>query len=126
MLPLLAEAVDDWRKENSTANLKARVKTLLDNNSQEIILKLLGFNNHRGRWELDHCNNRSGDSAAGDFIRKTQSEAVNEWLTTVCLPELDTATKAKFKKEANTLYRECILRGLRKTVEQRAQEDLNK
>lgn len=126
LLPLIAEAVEDWRKNNSTANLKERVKKLLDNNSQEVTLKLLGFKNNWGRWELDHCNGRSGESAAGDFIRNTQSEAVNEWLATVCLPELDAKTKAKFKKEANTLYRECILRGLRKTVEQRAQEDLDK
>ena len=126
MLPLIAEAVDTWRQENSAAKLKARVKTLLDKNSREIVLKLLGFIDHWDRWEIDHCNGRSGESAAGDFIRKTQSEAINEWLTTVCLPELDEKTKAKFKKAANQMYQEHILRGLRKTVEQRAQANLDK
>ena len=87
-------------------------------------MKLLGFNDRWGKWELDHCNGRSGESAAGDFIRKYQTEAIQEWLKTVCLPELDVKTKAQFKREAKAEYVDHIYRGLRNAAQERANADL--
>ena len=124
-LPMILEAVQEWKNENSSSKIKDRVKRLLDANSKEVTMKLLGFNDRLGRWEIDHCNGRSGESAAGDFIRKTQSEAVKDWLTNVCLPELDDKTKAQFKKQAKQIYQETILRGLRDSVQMRAKVDLD-
>lgn len=125
MLPLIAETVQEWKNEHTGQRLKDRVKRLLNEHSEEVTMKLLGFNASWNKWEIDHCNGRSGESAAGDFIRKHQSEAIHEWLTTVCLPVLDEKTKAQFQKQANQLYKETILYGLRKTVEQKAQKDLD-
>lgn len=124
ILPLIAEAVSEWQAEHSPEVIKAKIKKLLDTNSKEVVLKLLGFNNNWDKWELDHCNGRSGESAAGDFIRKYQSEAIKEWLQTVCLPELDNKTKAQFKKDTQDEYRSCMYSKLRELARQRANEDL--
>ena len=124
-LPMILEAVQEWKDANCSDKIKDRVKKLLDANSKEVTMKLLGFNDHWGKWEIDPCNGRSGESAAGDFIRKTQSEAVKDWLTNVCLPELDDKTKAQFKKQAKQIYQETILRGLRDSVQMRAKVDLD-
>ncbi len=126
LLPIIAEAVNAWKKENSAERIKKRTKDLLEKNSQEITLKLLGFDTHWGRWEIDHCNGRSGNSAAGDFLRKTQAEAINEWLSSLSLTELSTTQLAEIKKSALDEYSRCIhkyvFEGVREKAKTVAQE----
>ena len=46
ILPLIAEAVSEWQADHSPEVIKAKIKKLLDTNSKEVVLKLLGFNNN--------------------------------------------------------------------------------
>ena len=98
-LPIILEAVMEWKQEHTPEKLKAKVKRLLDQNAQTVTLKLLGFNDHWGEWALDHCNGRSGNSAAGDYLRKVQQEAIQEWMESISIPAITPDLKQKFKKE---------------------------
>lgn len=73
MLGVVLQAVSDWRAKNTESALKTRVHELLDRNSKEITMKLLGFDSrYVKQWELDHCNGRAGESAAGDYLKRVQ------------------------------------------------------
>lgn len=111
LLPAIATAVHQWKRDNTPEAITATVTRLLDKNSEEITKKLLGFTDTWGKWELDHCNGRGGDSAAGDFIRKTQQAAIEAWLSTVLMPKLTPALAKSLNKQAQCEYAER-LRGM--------------
>ena len=123
LLPVIAQAVATWKLKNTSDKIKSKVTDLLDANSKEITMKLLGFDNRWNEWELDHCNNRSGNSAAGDFIRSTQAEAIKEWLAQVSMPTLDTKTKNKLIKQAQATYEDYLGRAVRAAIERKATAD---
>lgn len=122
-IPVIAGAVAEWKSENTEEVLKKRVHDMLDKSSQEIIMKLLGFNDSWGRWKLDHCNGRSGNSPAGDYIKSSQQTAVAEWLKTVAMPEISEALKKSLIKEASADYKATLQHKLREYVKQRANHD---
>ena len=62
------------RRRTLTEDINRR----LDKHQDEIIVKLLGFRPEYGRFEIDHCNGRSGQSVAGDFFAQTQKQAIDE------------------------------------------------
>lgn len=79
--------------------IKDEVTRVLNANVQEITAKLLGFDNRWFyKWELDHCNGRAGNSAAGDYLRKHANDAITEWLSSVQLPPMSPALKGALKK----------------------------
>ena len=117
LIPSIAVAVEEWKITNTEEKIKSNVTNQLNKASDEITMKLLGFNNGwDGKWELDHCNGRSGESAAGDFIRKVQSEAIKEWLSSICMPKLSSVLKAKLKKEMQSEYNGYITRMVRSKI----------
>ena len=124
LLPAIAAAVSEWKIKNTADTIKHSVTKMLNKSSEEVVMKLLGFNN---RWdsgyELDHCNGRSGNSAAGDFIRSANELAVKEWLAQVAMPTLDTKTKNRLLKAANHEYEDHLLRQVREAVRKRADAD---
>ena len=73
------KAAKEWLKEQAP-NVKDNVLRILDQRQTEIVAKLMGFSTSWGRWEVDHCNGRAGESAAGDWLREQAGEAVNAWL----------------------------------------------
>lgn len=121
LLPVIGQAIAEWQQINTAEKVSANVKTLLDKQSQQITLKLLGFDKSYDGWVLDHCNNRSGNSAAGDFLRKTQAEAIKEWLSTVTLPTLGDELKAALQKSAQKEYEHQISRKIRELTIQHAE-----
>jgi hypothetical protein len=124
LLPVIAQAVATWKLKNTPDKIKSKVTDLLDANSKEITMKLLGFSNNWNRgWELDHYNGRSSDSAAGDFIRSTQAEAIKEWLAQVSMPSLDTKTKNKLIKQAQATYEDYLGKAVRAAIERKATAD---
>jgi hypothetical protein len=123
LLPVIAQAVEEWRAQNSEEAINKSVKALLDKNSKEITFKLLGFKADWNGWELDHCNGRSGESSAGDFIRKAQSEAIKEWLTNVELPAISDAFKKKLQAEAKQVYTQAIEANLVQAMRAKATQD---
>ena len=123
LLPVIAQAVEEWKLKNTTSEIKTKITRLLDTNSKEITMKLLGFDHRGGTWELDHCNGRSGNSAAGDFIRNSHAEAIKEWLAKVSMPTLDTATKNELIKQAQHTYEDYLGRAVRNAMEKKATND---
>lgn len=123
LLPVIAQAVAEWKLNNTTTVVKDKITRLLDANSKEITMKLLGFDHRWDKWELDHCNGRSGNSAAGDFIRNSHAEAIKEWLAQVSMPSLDTKTKNKLIKQAQHTYEDYLGRAVRNAMEKKATND---
>lgn len=83
-------AVSHWRKENTEEAIHKKVIDLLDKRSEEMVVKLLGFDLSWGEWALDHCNGRSGNSAIGDYLRNTQAVAVKEFFDSLDLKQIVT------------------------------------
>jgi uncharacterized protein YnzC (UPF0291/DUF896 family) len=126
MLPIINSAIAEWQEENSEEKLKSRVKSLLDENSKTATMKLLGFDSRYGeQWSLDHFNGRSGNSAAGDFIRQVQATAIKEWLTTVGMPVLTVAEKKHLNAGFRAEYISQLRTGLRQKVMVTATEHLD-
>lgn len=104
ILPFIAAAVAEWKVKNTEESIKATVTTLLEQSRKDIVLKLLGFRESWGKWEVDHCNGRGGESAAGDFLTKVQQGAIEEWLKTTVMPTLDKKTRDSMMKSAQAEY----------------------
>jgi hypothetical protein len=76
LLTSIACAVEEWKAKNTKEVIKTTVTELLDKESKQLTLKLLGFEDRWGKWEVDHCNGRGGESAAGDYLRIAQKTAI--------------------------------------------------
>lgn len=90
ILNYVLKGVMDWQAKNTEQHIHKAVHERLDKARDTIVLKLLGFNasSFEGTWELDHCNGRNGESAAGQYLRKVQSEAIQKWLEQIEIPEV--------------------------------------
>ncbi len=126
VLPIVAQAVAEWKATNSEEKIKKKVKDLLDSKAEEVTLKLLGFNNSWGKWELDHCNGRSGESAAGDFIQQVQQTAIKEWLSEVAMPTLDEKMKKSILKGVNAEVKRSISYQIQQLATNQANALMNK
>ena len=123
LIPVIATAVERWRQEHTPEQIESRVRHLLDNKSDEIVAKMLGFNDSWGRWELDHCNGRSGNSAAGDYMRKCHQEAIEKWITKMALPVLPEDLNQKLKQSLQAQFNRSLEEALRNKVIAYAQEE---
>lgn len=123
VLEAIATAVAQWKENNTEASIKKKVTDLLNKNSEELTMKLLGFNHHYAKWELDHCNGRSGNSAAGDYLRQVQQIAIQEWMKTLTMPKLPDAVAKRLKKEMQSDYEYHLLKDVRDAVSAQATAD---
>lgn len=123
VLEAIATAVAQWKENNTEASIKKKVTDLLNKNSEELTMKLLGFNDRYNKWELDHCNGRSGNSAAGDYLRQVQQAAIQEWMKTATMPKLSDATVNRLKKEMQSDYEYQLLKSVRDAVSDQATAD---
>ena len=122
-IPLIAQAVTEWEQKNTAEVLTQRVHQLLDKSSKEVVMKLLGFNETWGKWELDHCNGRAGNSAAGDYLKEVQHSAIKDWLQTVSMPKLDKTVLTRLEKQAQSEYLQYINNEVRQLAHVQAQTD---
>ena len=113
------KAVKDWLSKRK--DIAGEITKLLDGRVQEIVGKLLGFDAHWGVWEVDHCNGRSGNSAAGDWLRNEVSGAVDRWIADQAgkLPTLPKAAIASLRED----YAEAFKNELRDKLINKAKED---
>ena len=123
LLPVILSAIDKWKDKNKEDDITKKVHKLLDNNSDEITLKLLGFDNKWGSWELDHCNGRSGESVAGDYLRKVQNQAIDDWLKQVKLPVLNKTLSTQMQKHLEVEYDQYLKQYLRDYAQTQASKD---
>lgn len=122
LLPVMLEAVQSWQKKNTPAAITRSVHERLNENRDEIVLKLLGFDNSYGDYyKLDHCNGRSGESVAGQFLHTVAKEAINSWLKDNFMPALTEeqllSIKASMQQEYHSLLRRRLLEAVRAKVE---------
>lgn len=124
VLPIINEAVANWKLKNDREKLTRDTTMLLDKNSKEIVMKLLGFNiTYGNKWELDHCNGRSGNSSAGDYLKEQQSEIIKEWLQKVPMPVMTPAELKKLSADAKHDYKYAFEKAIRVLVTEAAQKD---
>ena len=123
LIPIIAQAVTEWQAANTAEKLNSKIKAKLDKSSEDITLKLLGFKESWGKWELDHCNGRNGNSAAGEYLKDIQKEAIKEWLSTVKLPTLPTKAVSDLKAKYLHEYKENLRSELCKLAHEKATED---
>ncbi len=99
LIPLITLILREWHEVNSPEAIREQIFERLNRSRDEILLKLLGFNKDSwgDSWSLDHCNGRSGNSIAGDYLKKVQQEAVDSWLATTCLPALSETQKKQIQ-----------------------------
>lgn len=108
LLTTVLKSIDQWKEDNSEKVITQRVHALLDANAESIVLKLLGFEDRWGKWELDRCSGRNGESAAGEFLRQAQHDAIQDWLKKVKLPELDKTLSSVMKKQLQADYKQYL------------------
>ena len=123
LLPTIAEGMQEWLTKNPTAVIKETVKKHLDSKVEDTIFRLLGFKTSWGHFEVDHCNGRAGESAAGDYLREAQKEAINEWLATVQLPKLSSKAENALRREAKEIYEDALFDKIRQLAFDAAKRD---
>lgn len=103
--------IGSFEKEikDQTASLGAYAHSLVEDKKSELLGKYLGFDNRWGRWEVDHCNGRGGESAAGSFLKqelKRHSEDILKHLAGELPPLPAEAIKALRKEFSHELLAE--------------------
>lgn len=125
-LPHMAAGVRKWREDNPPDSIRERVFNLLNKRQDEIILQLLGFELRYGKLQVDHCNGRAGESAAGDYLRRAQQDAVNDWLATISMPALTKTQIKNIQKDAQREYTRHLNQLVRSMAVTKAEEDAKK
>lgn len=124
LLPEVAASVEKWRGNNTPQQLERQIFSRLDKERDQIVLKLLGFAPEYGGYQLDHCNGRSGNSAAGEFLVKAQSEAIKNWLSTTVMPTLTEDRRETILKSMSQHYESLFREGLKKAIAEKATADI--
>ena len=128
LIPLIENAINGWHNKNQPQDIVEYIHKKLDKSRDEILLKIMGFNKDswNGAWVLDHCNNRSANSIAGDYLRTVQKDAINDWLSKVALPKLSKTDSdriaASFKAEYVRHLKMAVLTYAEKKAKEHAQQ----
>ena len=128
LIPLIENAINGWHDKNQPQDIVEYIHKKLDKSRDEVLLKLMGFNKDswNGAWALDHCNNRSANSIAGDYLKSVQQEAINDWLSKVSLPKLSKTDSdriaASFKAEYLIRLKRAVLAYAEKKADEHARQ----
>jgi hypothetical protein len=102
----------------------------LDQNKDKAVMALLGFEARWGQsWTVDHCNGRSGESAAGDHLKQICSKTIKEWFAKFPMPEMTASLKKQLESTYQKEFREYALREIRnfaKAAADEAVQDIHK
>lgn len=124
ILPVIAATVAEWKVANNPEVIREKVLAALNKQGDALTLKLLGFSSDwSGKWSIDHCNGRGGESAVGDYYRKAQAEGIKTWLETMPLPTLTPAEKKSLQKDWRHEYRHLLMRAIRDLLQAQASSD---
>ena len=125
VMPHIYAAANRWVAENTPEKIEKTVRERLDKHSQEITLKLLGFDKDWAGydWKLDHCNGRNGNSTAGEYLKEQQATVIKEWLANLKLPKLPSKLTQVFLKELQSEYDYTYQQEIRKLVHSKATKD---
>ena len=95
----IIDGIQGWEKQNTTTKIKKEITKLLDYNKTMIVRKLLGFEWNNTEWRLDHCNGRSGNSTAGDYLKEVAGETIREWFMSIELEAPEKEFQEMFQRE---------------------------
>ena len=124
-LNTITSAVHEWEQKNSPTVLKASVKKFLDAKKDEIVLKILGFDNTWTKWEIN-AQGREKSSITGYYIEKMGREAIDAWFSEIKMPEMTATLRKEVEKEAMGNYEYRLREALRELASIRAHEDAKK
>ena len=98
-LKLITEETRKFYQDHNTASkVKRQVRDTLDKDRDNIVAKVLGFDNRwRGEWEIDHCNGR--ESPLSQLIKTEAEEAAKVWIKD-CLHTKDLPALTNQQKKA--------------------------
>lgn len=120
----ITTALEEWKQKQTPEVIKQQVFQKLDRGTEDILLKLLGFNRRNGdAWEIDHCNGRQGNTAAGDYLRTCHEQAIKAWFEQVQKPVMTPALKKSLEAAYKKEYGYRILRSLEDAAQERARND---
>lgn len=103
-----------WIEKNgSKEQIEKLVFTRFNKDIIDTIAKIIGFDNRWGgdnKWEVDHCNGRSGNSFIGEHIKSFCTEIIVKWFeknrttwTKIPKKEVEALRKAYYVEYKNTL-----------------------
>jgi hypothetical protein len=117
-------AVKEFIQSVKSGEFKAGLVKELNRHAKSNVLSLMGFRNAFGRWEIDNCNGRAGNSVIGDYIKQTAQPIIEKWVTKK-IKSLENWTLPK--KAVDSLNEEMnreIIYGLRNRLQEIIQEKL--
>lgn len=123
ILMAINKAVEEWKKDFTEEKISSEVRSMLNKKKDEIALKLLGFEDSWGKWEI---NKNTPNAAAMEFITAKTEPVVKEWLNKLKLPNLDTVKASAIHKAAERAYYSTLEEAVRRAAWKKAQEDAEK
>ena len=114
-----------WLAQNTPETIQKNCLNILNKSKDDILRALLGFEKDSWgsqEWKVDHCNGRAGESAAGDYLRRHQQAAINQWLSQVDMPKMTPSMKKSMEKEALYMFEKTFRRTLEAKVTKYAED----
>lgn len=120
------ETVERWLGSDSGATaVRERVETLLNHDIDDVVMKVIGFRRRSfdaGKWELDHCNGRSGNSIVGERLHRTAEKKAEEWMKRVMGDALEVDLTKEERDDLREEYLKMIRRAVRAEMSSRARD----
>lgn len=101
----------------------------VEKDRREILMKMLGMDDHWGRWEIDHCNGRTEKSMLGQYIYQNTAPLFQEWMEKTIRPlieeeklKLTASMKDAIRKEVKEIMTRQVQHGLYEIAAREANE----
>ena len=112
-------------------SLATEISTMLTRERREIVLKLLGFTDHWGKLEVDHCNGRDKESIIGRYLRGRAEPIVTAWMEKEIRPIFEAKARERLanaevrkavEKEFVERFTYCLRESISREAERLAEE----
>lgn len=124
--PTITLAIQDWINKQNPAEITKNIHAMLNKSRDEVAAKLLGMNKRWGdQWEIDHCNGRNGESVMGDYLKNTQTAAIQTWIDSLDLANVKPFS-AKELADIRSEYRHRVINKVQDMVRSQAERDAAK
>lgn len=107
-------------------SLATEISTMLTRERREIVLKLLGFNDHWGKLEVDRCNGRDKESIVGRYLRDQAEPIVAAWMEKEIRPIFEAKARERLanagvRKAVEKYFVERFTNYLRESISREAE-----
>jgi hypothetical protein len=125
------KAFDEAQVKFDPESLTTEITSMLLAERREIVLKLIGFSDHWGPLEVDHCNGRDKDSIIGKYIRTAATDAVQKWMDDHLKGAFEAHVRGKFSdakvkaaaiKEFDSIFQHALHNAIRDLAENMAEQ----